>query len=120
MPIKHFIKGLTVCYFVCAVTVAAFAQSSLHNIAVCQLTAGHPVFCSKPFTGKAVMPLPLGSGAYYTCSITAGNITFCAAPYTGRAVIQQLNGVYASCLIELGQVKFCNLPYTGRAVIPGW
>ncbi|GCD56837.1 hypothetical protein NBRC3222_2174 [Acetobacter pasteurianus NBRC 3222] len=120
MPIKHFIKGLTVYYFVCAVTVAAFAQSSVHNIAVCQLTAGHPVFCSKPFTGKAVMPLPLRSDAYYTCSITAGNITFCAAPYTGRAVIQQLNGVYASCLIELGQVKFCNLPYTGRAVIPGW
>lgn len=115
MQATHFIKGLVV--FCLGFPTAALGQGIMHNVADCQLSAGHPVFCGMPFTGQAVLPLMPESDKYYRCSITAGNITFCAVPYTGRAVIQQSNGVYASCLIELGQMKFCGLPYTGHAVI---
>ncbi len=118
MQIKHFIKSLMVFYL--GFPTVVLAQSIAQNVAVCQLSAGRPVFCGLPFTGEAVMPLMPGSERYYKCSITAGNVTFCAAPYTGKAVIQQPNGVYASCLIELGQAKFCGLPYTGRTVMRGW
>ncbi|MFS8366875.1 hypothetical protein ACJRO0_05195 [Acetobacter oryzifermentans] len=118
MQAKHFIKGLIV--FCLGFPTAVLAQSVAHNIAACQLSDGHPVFCGLPFTGDAVLPLTSENGRYYRCSVTVGNATFCKAPYTGNAVVQQLNGQYASCLIELGEVKFCSLPYTGRAVIRGW